>query len=500
MSGYGLKTEEYLKKDAGTIKREIEESISAALGVTIPTSEVSLFGRLNANYADQFAEVWDLLEQLYLVMDPDDAAGDALESTAALTGTKRQPASKSTGTLDRIYLEDGRTLPVGKVVSVGAEGSRFVTLGEISNDLDYPDIFSVDCEAQEAGANEGLAGTIDTIRTPISGWRALAVSKSGKVDSWTFTGQDTKTLLIIVDGGIEQTYTITETDWPVAPVDMTLDLLAADIQSQVAGSLCWGPKSATGPLFIASATEGKGGEIQITGGTFNAVALFPTTNIAGMNSEDLVIGDALDTDALLQERREEDLGIQGTANIAAIGTRLLDVPGVTHVLILDNDSEIDDAVRTVRKKSIDPIVHGGADADVAQAIFDARSTVQHTDGKDVAEVITDSMDMDYTINISRPVEVPLYIDYTVVKEEGAVDEVVEAAVQAFVKDFTDKLHIDEDVIASVYHVLPLRVVGVKAVTAFAIDTTPPPAVTNNITIDLRELATVLVVDIDVTVV
>jgi len=500
MSGYGLKTDEYLKKDEGTIKREIEESISAGLGVTIPTSESSLFGKLNANYAGKFAEMWDLLEQLFTIADPTLASGDALENSVAITGTKRQPATKSTGTLDQLYLEDGRTIFAGSVASVDQEGPRFITLESVTNDADYPDIVSVPSEALVAGANEGLAGTIDTIQSPLAGWRALAVAKSGKVDSWAFSGFNGLTLSVIIDGGISQTYTVDTSAWPVIPPLMTLDLFAADIQAQIEGSFCWGPKSSTGPLFIASATEGKGGEVQITGGTLNATALFPTDNISGMNSSDFVTGNPLDTDALLEDRREDELGIQGTANIAAIGTRLLSVPGVTHVLILDNDSELDDAVRNVRKKSIDPIVQGGTDADVAQAIFTVRSTVQHTDGKDVAEVVTDDMDQDYTINISRPVEIDLYADYTVVKEDGADSATVESAVQSFVKDFTDKLNINEEVIASVYQVLPLQVEGVKAVTAFAIDTSPSPAVAANIPIGLRELATATISNIDVTVV
>ena len=146
MSIYGIKPTGFNPKTETICKHEIDEDISANLSVTIPTSSASNFGKVNQIYAEKFAARWTELRKLYEAFEPENALREAHENVAAITGTVATDPTHSTGTLDRIYLEGGKSIPAGSVVSVGEQGSQFQTLTEVLNEVDYFSVFAVEAD------------------------------------------------------------------------------------------------------------------------------------------------------------------------------------------------------------------------------------------------------------------------------------------------------------------------------------------------------------------
>jgi hypothetical protein len=509
MTTYGITPDGFVKKTAAIIKAEIDADIEADLSLVIPKNSESNFYQRNQLSADQWAQVWDMMEELYNCMDPALASGECLENIAAMTGTLRPTDDLSAGVLDRIVLNEGQTIPAGSEVSIGPDGARFRTKEDLVNTLTYRAILSVAAEAVEAGPVLAIAEAIDSIQTPVAGWRAIAAIQSLFRNDPAWTHDDGDTLKFSIDDGAEQTFTLNAVDYPDSWPLPTPAEIAVQIMEQIEGSDAWGSTDTfVGYLFVGSATEEVGSSIQFTGGTGDIVSYFgfTTDRVAGMNSIDFSVGALADDDEAFEETRQEDLVVQGRGNLLAMETRLRQVAGVLDVLIYDNDTLTDDVTLNVRAKSIDPVVYGGDDQEVADAIQLGRGTTVFTDGKDITKSVTRNQGEAVNISISRPTEVDLYIDLTVKTntdpDKGEVfdtetgpDAVKVAIISKNLEQFGIAADTQYVFLENAPHVVP----GVEGVTAFFIDTTPSPVTKGNIPIGIREIGVINAANIDVTV-
>lgn len=137
-------------------------------------------------------------------------------------------------------------------------------------------------------------------------------------------------------------------------------------------------------------------------GVTNAAAITP-----GRNRE---------KDSVFRARIEEARDRNGFGSLAAIRGRLLDVDGVTHADVLENRTNAEATTRgiTIAAGGIAPIVEGGTDADVAEAIYLGSVTGQvfsGTTSEDHAptEAPTDTV----TIRFTRATEVEAQIALTI---------------------------------------------------------------------------------------
>jgi uncharacterized phage protein gp47/JayE len=152
---------------------EVKAGLTAALLAAFPslnTSPETPIGQFIGIIALKAAELWEVAEATYKAGDPDSASGDALDSIAALTGTRRRAATRSLVTVD-VTLASGTVLPAGSAVSVAGQPSvRF----RLINDFTAPSTgtFALDFEAVNAGAVVANAATLTTIATPVAGWSA----------------------------------------------------------------------------------------------------------------------------------------------------------------------------------------------------------------------------------------------------------------------------------------------------------------------------------------
>lgn len=278
MTDFGVVPEGFRLKLLDDILTSLREAQEAAFGPSINTQADSVLGQLNAIYGDEIAQAWLVAQSIYRSAYPDSASAEALENVGAITGTVRLPATPSTATL-RLNLEDGTTIPVGSVASVGASGARWVTTEEVENSSGDPDAaVEVSVESEETGIIVGNAYAIDNISTPITGWSAKAATDSA-VGSGTRELVDGQTLLVSVDEGDDQTITFSTVDF----VDIAAATLAEIVQ--VINDQLDDGTAVEGSSFIhlESNTDGPGSAIQITGGTANVALGFSYEPRRGMN-------------------------------------------------------------------------------------------------------------------------------------------------------------------------------------------------------------------------
>jgi uncharacterized phage protein gp47/JayE len=168
----GITPEGFKKKALNEILGEIEDAERARISPSLNLLPSSVFGQINGIFADKLRELWDVAQAVYRSQYPDSASGEALDNVAAITGVIRLGAAKSRVMLS-VNLDDGVTLAPGRVVSVGKNGARFVTIDEVKNNTGAPGDFLVMAESQDYGLVAGWAKTIDTIQTAQSGWNSV---------------------------------------------------------------------------------------------------------------------------------------------------------------------------------------------------------------------------------------------------------------------------------------------------------------------------------------
>lgn len=104
----------------------------------------------------------------------------------------------------------------------------------------------------------------------------------------------------------------------------------------------------------------------------------PVDAIAGWtgitNAADAVLGRDAETDAQYRRRYGREVAVHARGPLEAIEARILEVSGVTDAAVHDNAtaSQVTRQSVQIAARSILPIVEGGADADVARAIRDAK--------------------------------------------------------------------------------------------------------------------------------
>ncbi|MBW2672059.1 MAG: baseplate J/gp47 family protein [Deltaproteobacteria bacterium] len=219
----------------------------------------------------------------------------------------------------------------------------------------------------------------------------------------------------------------------------------------------------------------------------------PTTGAASVtNPLDATIGAAEETDAALRLRREADLSKPGTGTVDAIRADLLNVSGVTSARVFENDTDATDG-DGLPPHSIEALVLGGAAQDVVDQIWASKGAGIQTYGAS-SGTAEDSVGDNHTVNYTRPTEKRIYLEIDLTTDadypvdgDAQVATAAAALVQAFV--------IGDDFILAVVSAAAFGVSGVVDVTAIRAGFTISPVGTVNLSIGIRELATLDTSDI-----
>jgi len=278
MSSFGVITTGFRAK---TLQDVLDEVVSreraSSLGANIDTQADSQLGQLNGIFGDQLAEVWEVGNAVYRARQPDSASGEALDNVAAITGAVRLAASRSTVAL-RVNIDDGVTLAIGKIVSIGANGEQWQVVAPISNATGENATIQGAFQSVNFGPIAGNPGTIDTIVTPVSGWSAQAAIDNLKAEPFSLVDGDT--FFIEIDQAAAQTVTFNTGDFADisnATSQEVIDAIVADISTGISGI------DVSGFIRLVSDLDGSGSALRNTGGTAAEALGFSQREFKGFN-------------------------------------------------------------------------------------------------------------------------------------------------------------------------------------------------------------------------
>lgn len=122
------------------------------------------------------------------------------------------------------------------------------------------------------------------------------------------------------------------------------------------------------------------------------------------------VGSAVETDASLRSRAATEAFRRGSGPAAAIDAAVSAVDGVTFVRTFENRTLVTNA-DGIPAKAVNVVVEGGADADIAEAIFASRPAGAELYGSASASVV-DDYGFAHTVGFDRVVDVNMWIRCT----------------------------------------------------------------------------------------
>ena len=218
----------------------------------------------------------------------------------------------------------------------------------------------------------------------------------------------------------------------------------------------------------------------------------PITGLTSMtNSAAIDGGRGRETDEEFRDRYYLSTDFSGGVNADAIAAEILqNVEGVTSALVYENDTDETDSLG-LPPHSVEAVVYGGLDQDVAESIFRRKAAGIQTYGNKSIEVLGKN-GQTYSISFSRPTAVPVYIKVENLSTSSAFPEdgqqQIKAALVNYIgSDVSGGLGIGENVI---YMALPGVILTVSGVLDFelSIGKSAESYSTENITIGVREKA------------
>lgn len=432
MATYGITSTGFVPKTLEIVRDEVNADLRARFGPSIPLGDDEILGQIVGILAEREALLWELLETVYNMMDPDAATGTLQDAICALTGTVRLAATRSlvalvlTGT-------NGTVIPISSQVSTLSTDIFFRTLAQATL-------------ATLISWAPTTAYTLGQQRT--NAGRCYQVITAGTSAG---SGGPTTTAADITDGTVHWRY-------------LGEGAAATNANAEAVNT---GPQVAlTGDITV----------IETPVGGWQSV----------INMADATPGRNVESDADLRVRREEELAAPGKSPIDAIRSDLLDVSGVTAVRVFENVTDVTDA-DGVPPHSVEALVQGGTDQAIFDQLLDSVAGGIRTHGT-TSGTSTDEEGVVHTMKFSRPTTINIWVIITLVKDAATYPADGDTQVKTAITTGSYVGITGKDAVSSAIAARAFQVKGVLDVTACLIGTADPPVASTTIAIALRQLA------------
>jgi uncharacterized phage protein gp47/JayE len=256
------------------------------------------------------------------------------------------------------------------------------------------------------------------------------------------------------------------------------------------------PAGAGGTFDVAFEAETEG-TIEVAAGQLTeiTVAVSGWTNVT--NALDAVPGAEPEEDPEFRDKRDRELESSGSTNLDAIIAGISAVTGVIDAIGTENSSSA--TVDGQPPHSVAITVRGGADADVAEALYTEKAAGIGTFGS-TSVTVADSQAVDHTILFTRGSPLTFYCTMTVEKNADWNGTTSSDNIKALIAAYVNSLGLDDDVIYDKVKAAVLDEPGVYRIQALTMDFSPTPTGTIDLVVSSSEYATSDVADISVTAV
>lgn len=399
------------RKTLQELRLEFENKFKQVFGVSFETAVDSPNGLIISQLALSYNDLWELAQEIYSSLDPNQAVGEALDARVAFNGVSRKPAMPCTVDAVLYTSGDSATIPAGSLAKRQRGNLNFsldetVTISRASCD----ELMIVDNGSAKNTEyvfhftfgdvtlnNSTSASNLSVLRTAVNSAGGLAtltdrglivrMSNSSPVGITGAMPSD-----FIIQSGANGKFTAVETGYQTCEI--------GELDTIYVGVSGWNS-------------------------VYNYVAGDP--------------GEDLESDESLRVRRAAAAKVRKSrATDPAIEAALLDVRGVSSAIVKSNRGFATDS-DGIPGKSFNSLVIGGNDNDIAQCIYENQPAGIQSYGNTSVN-ITDSHGIEQQISFSRPTVVYLWVKvtYSLYDEEAfpGQDAVKTALVEWAEKEYT----------------------------------------------------------------
>lgn len=175
-----------------------------------------------------------------------------------------------------------------------------------------------------------------------------------------------------------------------------------------------------GTVLLPAQATTAGPEGNVAAGTITVIVNpgIPEGISSVTNPADFVGGRSRETDEEYRDRYYKSVDFAGGVNADAIRSEILQsAEGVYSAIVYENDTDETDS-EGLPPHSIEAVVYGGLDSDVAQQIFRRKAAGIQTYGNTAVSVLSAS-GVPYSIKFSRPTLVPVWVKITNLEKDPA---------------------------------------------------------------------------------
>jgi uncharacterized phage protein gp47/JayE len=499
---FGLQSSGFKIKRLDDIKTEIENSLRASLGSGINLLPESVFGQIVGVFAERESLLWEQLDSIYDAQYPDTATDNQLDLAVSLVGISRLQATRSLVQRQLFFGTAGTVIPSGTQISVLANPTAiFETIGDVTlvtgadevQTLTFSSIPDSGSFTLDFGGQDTLAINWDddasALRVKVEALSSIGVGNvavTGDFSSgFIFTFQNQLQKQPVPNFIVENNVLL---DGVTAVTTSLVETVAGEIQGSTnLQCLEFGPVSAPQRSVTEIETPVFGLDSTIN----------PESGIVGRNRE---------TDNELRIRRELEIQSAGAATVGAIQSALANVENVEAAIVFYNNASIPD-LDGRPPHSIEAIVQGGDQVEIAQTLFETVAAGIGFFG-DITQNAIDSEGFTHVTKFSRPTEVELLLECDLTVDALVFPPSGVVQVQNNFKAFIDSLLIGQDVIT-----IPRLLCALNGVPQLGIPFIPgildvelriakkptSPTTDDTIVIARREIATIDLADITVTI-
>lgn len=399
------------RKTLQELRLEFENKFKQVFGVAFETAVDSPNGLLVSQLALSYNDLWELAQEIYSSLDPNQAVGAALDARVAFNGVSRKPALPCI--VDAVLYTEGSSA----TIQAGSLAMR-----------------------QRGNLNFALDETVTISRSSCD---ELLIIDNGSAKNTEYVFHFTFGDVTLNNSTSSSNLSVLRTAVNSAGGSATLTdrgLIVRMSDSSHVGITGAMPSD----FIIQSGTNGKFTAVE-TGyqtceiGELDAIAVAVGGWSAVYNYVAGDPGEDLETDESLRVRRAAAARVRKSrATDPAIEAALLDVRGVSSALVKSNRGFATDS-EGIPGKAFTSLVVGGNDNEIAQCIYENQPAGIQSYGNTSVN-ITDSHGIEQQISFSRPTPVYLWVKvtYSLYSEEEFTGEqsIKDALVEWAEKEYT----------------------------------------------------------------
>ena len=467
--GFTIPTYQEIIKDNG-------DAISVAVGLPLDLSPDSPIGAMNRTFGSTTFNLYELLQAIYNARDISKAEGTQLDALGVYAGVTRIAPQPATGYLT-LFTQNNQTIPSGytyqatsgvNTYNLTTNSSVLSISGDNNNqNKRYVNAVVIKLLAAGVGVDLGLYINSELITYTTTGTdlQGQIEGLRDEINSQIIDPDDGYIASVTGDKLLIQTYTNNVVDY--FKNGLNVDLIN-EINLSIYGN----------SINLLSQTEDIGASVTVPANSvvdslenINETLFVSNTEyrppVFGNNSKNgVIVNDfASGQDAESDEAyRARLLGVdtEATTTFGNIVSEINNVTGVSSVSIIENETWLNkvEAALTLPPHSFSPIVNGGEDNAIAQAIWDSKPISVPSVGNS-SGVAVDVFGNEHAVSFSRPESlfVGLTVKINVGEDAGDLTASMIENIQNALKAYGDTLGIGSDIIPTsfnkiVYQTIP----------------------------------------------